>query len=286
MDWFVWKDKEQVGPFSEEAIHAMAERGDIQPSTLLWHADLPKWTVAAQVPGIGVTASPSFPPPPVPKLFGAAAPARAVPAQSVPAYSGAAQSIPSSVGPGYDGSMVHTVVRDVARPWARFWARSVDMLVSAGLLGVMLGIVAPSLFEPGSSIASGSGSVIFALITLPLAMVVDAGVYALFGNTLGKLIAGVKVLTTDGQKLTFAAYLHRNLGLYVQGYGLGIPLVNFGLMIYCWRKAAGGGTLGWDVATNSRCFSAGNNLFRNFVTAFIWIVIIVFISASRGAAGV
>lgn len=312
MDWFVWKDNAQVGPLSDEAIQAMAQRGDLQPSTLLWHADLPKWTVAAEVPGLDIASSPSpspsfVPPSPSfaassgPKLFGARAPQSspageafsrpssfaqpfAVQASPEPAYATASGSGPSV--PLQDGQAVHMVVRGPAGPWARFWARTLDVMLASLVLGLALAIVAPGLSGSLDTMTSGLSGVIFTMVALPLAMVVDAGIYAIFGNTLGKLIAGIKVWSTEGQKLSFSAYLFRNLGVYVQGYALGIPLVNIATMIYCWRKVAAGETLRWDVASNSQCYSQGSNIARNFVVATVWFVIIFLISVINRAAGV
>ncbi len=191
---------------------------------------------------------------------------------------GAAQSLPVHYAAPRSGwtnkdTAATAAVGDIAGPWARFWARNFDILVSGLLVGAVAGMIAPALFLPGSPIESGTGQMVFALIMFPLALVVDAAIYALFGNTLGKLIAGVKVLTCDGLNLTFSAYLRRNLTMYVRGYAFGIPIVYLGTLIYSWRKASRGELLGWDVATKSACVGKGDGVFRNVITAGSMIAI-------------
>ena len=193
---------------------------------------------------------------------------------------GAAQSLPVHYGaprPGWanNDAAATEAVGDIAGPWARFWARSMDILVSSLLVGAVAGALAPGLFLPGNPTEGGIGNAVFALILFPLTLVVDAAIYALFGNTLGKLVAGVKVLTCDGLNLTFSAYLHRNLTMYVQGYAFGIPLVSIGTLFYSWRKASRGELLGWDIATQSACVGNGDGVLRNFIAAGIMITIAI-----------
>lgn len=262
MDWYFKKGEgqEQIGPLSEKALRAMAERGDIQPGALLWHAGMAEWVAAGDVPGVLTPPAADGAPPSVPSPT------------SVPTTRTKGPSNPDGVAGG-------AVASPVAGPWARFWARSLDMFVSVSLLAFIGGMVVPSLAEPGSVLEGQQGDLILGLVLLPVSMVVDAGIYTMFGNTLGKWIAGVKVLSSDGRKLPFKDYLWRNLGVYVQGYGLGLPLVSLVTLIYSWNKASKGEDLGWDRSKNRACFGINNSLIRNFVTAAIWIALFVGLNA-------
>ncbi len=306
MDWFVWKDNEQIGPLSREAIQAMGARGEITPTTLLWGPGVAEWTVAAHMPETGMRGAPDPSASPTPCLstplgfpmppglstpsdrgsVGVATARQGFPAPPIPAYSGEGQSFVGYTAGARSGqaakaATANAAFGDTAPPWARFWARSLDVVISSLLVGMIIAIIAPSLFLPGSPIGNGFGNIIFGLLLFPLALVMDAVIYTLFGNTLGKRIAGVKVLACDGNKLTFSAYLRRNFYLYVQGYACGTPIVYFGTFIYSWRKASRGELLGWEVATDSACYSVGDTALRSFATAGILIAVaVVSISAA------
>lgn len=262
MDWYYKKGvgQERIGPLSDEAIRAMAERGDIKPDVLLWHAGMADWTAARDIPGVITPPNTRVGPPPAP------------PATWVPST--------RTKGPAdHDGVAADEAAVPVAGPWARFWARSLDMALSVSLLGFVIGAIFPSIAEPGSALEGQQGDLILGLALLPLSMVVDAGIHTIFGNTLGKWIAGLRVLSSDGRKLPFKDYLWRNLGVYVQGYGLGLPLVSLVTLIYSWNKARKGEDLGWDASKNRACFGINTSLVRNFVTAFIWIALIFGLNA-------
>jgi uncharacterized RDD family membrane protein YckC len=70
-------------------------------------------------------------------------------------------------------------------------------------------------------------------------MILDAVAYALFGNTLGKWTAGIKVKSVSGDKVSFLTYLKRNFGMYLFGYGAGIPIVNLVTMGSNYSRAEG-----------------------------------------------
>jgi len=262
MDWYYKKGvgQERIGPLSEEAIRAMAERGDIKPDALLWHAGMADWTAAKDIPGVITPPNTRVGAPPAP------------PVTSVP-------STRTKGPPAGDGLAGEAVASPVAGPWARFWARSLDMALSVSVLAFFIGAIAPSFAEPGGVFEGQQGDLILGLALLPLSMVVDAGIYTAFGNTLGKWIAGLKVLSSEGRKLPFKDYLWRNLGVYVQGYGLGLPLVSLVTLIYSWNKAGKGEDLGWDRSKNRRCFGINSSLVRNFVTAAVWIVLLFALNA-------
>ena len=114
----------------------------------------------------------------------------------------------------------------LAARWPRFFARILDiwwevLFVAFALIkiGRYSGFVMPSKDPEGANM-------LFGLICLPLALIVDASVYRLFENTPGKALLGLKVSTFDGGALNFGQYLARNFSMWVKGLAFGIPLFN------------------------------------------------------------
>ncbi|QQG66426.1 DnaJ domain-containing protein [Desulfobulbus oligotrophicus] len=111
--------------------------------------------------------------------------------------------------------------------WSRFFARIFDLWLEVLVVSLVVGLVAGYIFpsfwawleKPGADAVLG-------IITMPVALVLDAVIFSIFGNTPGKAILGLRILTKDGQVLSFAQYLQRNLSVWVYGLGLGIPIVN------------------------------------------------------------
>jgi hypothetical protein len=72
---------------------------------------------------------------------------------------------------------------------------------------------------------------LFFVITLPVALLVDALLYRLFGATPGKALLGIVVRSADGTPLGAQQYLRRNVSVWWRGLGCGVPLVDFVLLV-------------------------------------------------------
>jgi hypothetical protein len=77
------------------------------------------------------------------------------------------------------------------------------------------------------------GGVLFGVVCLPLAMALDAAIYHLFGNTPGKALLGVQVVSESGSPLMIDDYLIRNYRMLGSGLAFGIPLIN--LITLAWQ---------------------------------------------------
>lgn len=51
--WFVGKEGQQKGPYTEEEVRAMLARGDVAPADLVWKDGMADWRPAGQVPELG-----------------------------------------------------------------------------------------------------------------------------------------------------------------------------------------------------------------------------------------
>lgn len=215
--WWYVADALQHGPVSKEEVDRLIERGIIAPGTLLWSEGMEKWQALSELQ------TPR--PPPLPD--------------------GKQQHLlTAEPAPG-----VAMSIGDPASPGRRFSARMIDFWATALVVGILVGA--------GLSLASDdfafwiqrpeSGAVFAVVVIIPLATMLDATVYGLFGSTPGKKLLLLRVAATDGRPLTFAEYLRRDFRVWWGGLGAGFPLFSLLAMIYQWKKISAGEPAGYDI---------------------------------------
>jgi hypothetical protein len=282
MTWYVRTANREFGPLSEQALRAIAATGQIDMKTLVRRSVTEEWVSVATVPGIlppaGRLAVPSAPRP-APALRPDSAPRPEPPLALLPDPPRAVTPTPrpSSAPPPVPGRTLEglpiPVAVDTATPWRRFWARWLDVILGACLIGFMLGTVRPSLFSPGGFGATHSQ--LFGWLVMPLVMLLDAAIYALFGNTAGKAVAGIAVRDDgSGGRLPFFVYLKRNFELYIVGLGTAFPLASLFTLYGSFRKADHGESLSWDLSADSRVIARSVNPVRTWVVAVVYIALV------------
>jgi hypothetical protein len=277
MTWYVRTADREFGPLSEQALRAIAATGQIDVKTLVRRSVAEEWVSVATVPGIlppaGRVAAPSAPRA-EPSLALLPDPPRAVAPASRP---------PSAPPPGpalnLEGLPISVEV-DIATPWRRFWARWLDVILGACLIGFMLGTVRPSFFQPGG--IGAAHSQLFGWLVTPIVMLLDAVIYALFGNTAGKAIAGIAVRDeSSGGRLPFFVYLKRNFELYFLGLGTAFPIASLFTLYGSFRKADRGELLSWDLSADSRVIARSVNPVRTWVVAVVYIALVAGLTQLR-----
>jgi uncharacterized RDD family membrane protein YckC len=155
---------------------------------------------------------------------------------------------------------------ELAEGWPRLWARLLDSWLNLLLIGAVVGILFPALFQM-PAFEGRRGDLLLDVAFLPLALMLDAGIQALFGNTLGKWLVGIRLEQIDGGRPSTVTTLQRNLRLYVQGFILGLPLLNlFGMARANDRLSREGATL-WDAALGTRVVDRAGHILRTVFTA-------------------
>jgi uncharacterized RDD family membrane protein YckC len=277
MTWYVRTANREFGPLSEQALRAIAATGQIDVKTLVRRSVTEEWVSVATVPGILPPASrlavPSAPrveaplallPDPPPAVAPAPRPASALRPLSAPPPAAPALTL--------EGLPIPVEV-DIATPWRRFWARWLDVILGACLIGFMLGTVRPSFYQPGGFGAAHSQ--LFGWLVMPIVMLLDALIYALFGNTAGKAIAGIAVRDeSSGGRLPFFVYLKRNFELYFLGLGTAFPIASLFTLYGSFRKADSGELLSWDLSADSRVIARSVNPVRTWVVAVVYIALV------------
>lgn len=253
MDWYVSRDGEQEGPFTAEHIRLLTETGGIKSHDLVWRTGMGGWKPVIEISGL-------LTPPPL-VIKNEIAPQVEVAANhsspeavtdSKPIGSGPAlpqMSLPINEGP-------EVLSFPLATPWPRAFARIFDIwwesILIGGAAAFVLGQYSSAFLrwvnQPGSEY-------LFGIILLPFVLLFDAAVFRLAGNTPGKAMLGIRVVSLRGTPLEFGDYLRRNFSLWSSGLGLGIPLV---ILFTLWRqekRLRNGQQTSYDEKIGSRVWS-------------------------------
>lgn len=164
-------------------------------------------------------------------------------------------------------------VTKLAKPWARFWARLFDLNVLAYILGFISGMLWPAIYAPDSLLMQ-MPSFVFGILMLPFTMAADALIVALFGTTLGKAIAGIRIEPEQGKRISVGAALRRNAELYVKGLALGIPLICLYTYTQGYNVVSDRKRPSWDERNAVRVVSRGSNTFRVALLGVVTVLII------------
>ena len=223
--WYYSESGGQRGPVSRQQIGEMLASGVLEPATLVWTEGMPEWQAASAVPGLLAVkdASPSDPAPDSSAPLSPYAPPAAAPA--------AAGDVDWS---GYVPSGPQT------RPWVRYWARSFDYLLFSVIFGGAVAAFVPDVATMNDTL--------FGVLLLFAYNFAEPAMLSIFGATPFKALLCIRVRNADGTKLSYPQGLRRTISLWVNGQGLGIPLVQFITCLYAYNKLNNDGITSWDKA--------------------------------------
>lgn len=190
-EWWYVSDDMRKGPVSIETLRQLLLERKVSEGTLVWKEGLEKWAPLSEIPDLHQfvrTVPPELPKP---------------------------------------TAREHLIALPLAGPWRRFFARLVDLWVIA-LPSSYAAAFALTTFSPafGLWIKRPGSEYAFSWLLLPLVLLVEVVIVALFGTTPGKALLGVTVTTLSAQRPTAVQYLQRQLGVYWYGLGTGFPLVS------------------------------------------------------------
>ncbi len=153
-------------------------------------------------------------------------------------------------------------------PWRRFFARTMDEIIWACLFFYSLGFfIIYALPDNATNLLAiiVSHEYISAIIACLLWLPIEAIFLAVIGTTLGKWLFGIRVIHASGKKLSYFAALKRANLLFLQGEGIGIPLVVLFTRAFAYRRLTKTGTTLWDASVNSVVTHEKWGLFRIFL---------------------
>lgn len=210
-EWWYATGDTRKGPVSLETLRQLLLERKVSEGTLVWKEGRESWTPLSEMPELHQVV-------------------KAVPPE-----------LPKPT------AREHLIALPLAGPWRRFFARLVDLWVIALPISFVVAF-ALARFSPafGLWIQRPGSEYAFGWLLLPLVLLVEVGIVALFGTTPGKAVLGVTVTTVGAQRLTAAQYLQRQLGVYWYGFGTGFPLVSLFTMARQHGRLKAGRQAGYD----------------------------------------
>ncbi|UYC12815.1 RDD family protein [Xanthomonas sp. CFBP 8445] len=233
--------QQRHGPLAAADLQQRFQRSEIGLSTLVWREGLSEWrTLAEFVDELGLAQAP----PPAPALAPMEVGGEVPPPAPTPAVPDAwASPAPPAVASPYaapsavlDGGARVVGGGEVVQ--AGFWKRVAAYLIDAFLVGmvanviqfvVLLGFMGVSGVGNQPNFTSAAGIVMLLLMYL-MPIAISALYYGLFHAstkqaTLGKMAVGIKVVRTDGSRITVARGVGRYFGFMLSSLTLGIGLL-------------------------------------------------------------
>lgn len=162
--------------------------------------------------------------------------------------------------------------RAQARPWPRFWARLLDMSIYLMPLMFITGYLFPD-FVMLSVFDGRGGSLLLGALLLPAAMLLDAIVLTVFGNSLAKFLMGIRAETIRHERFDFGTALNRNFQVWLKGVGLGIPIVALIQYSINHSKVSKGNQTSWDDSLFTRVYDINNTFARTFTIAIMYLAL-------------
>lgn len=259
---------------SIEDINAMLERGELDGDEPAWRPGLEKWTVLGEIEGVQVPK----PPPLLASEKGAV---------SVEPFS--TESSDSEPSPFNELDLKKdpvledqskTFLGGTTHPWRRFFARTVDVTALGGFLFICLAFCVGYLFpQNAAEFAKAIENPIIAAVVIYLLWIpFEATFLALAGTTPAKWLFGIRVLDSCGAYLSWGTALQRTFLVFIQGEGLGIPLVTLFTQIFAYRRLTKTGTTLWDASVNSIVTHRRWGFFRALFCVLAVIAVLMFLS--------
>ncbi|NBQ67609.1 MAG: tetratricopeptide repeat protein [Nitrosomonadaceae bacterium] len=229
--WYVDKD-EKIGTIERDKLKQLFQSGKIGAKTLLWQEGMDVWR----------------------------------PLDEVEELNGLMKAVPPPLPLKADPDPLSY---PLATRWPRFLARIFDVWWETLLITIIMVNVLSYYFtsfddwinRPGASLSIG-------ILSLPIALVLDALLYRIFGNTPGKALLGLKVERLNGKSLSLTQYSDRNFSLWSSGLAFGFPLFNLFTMARQWNRLGKGLQASYDVSTVFRVCSKPSGWVHKTVFGF------------------
>ena len=190
-EWWYSVGDARKGPVSIDSLRTMLLDGKVSHGTLVWKEGRAEWAPLSEISDL--------------------------------------QQVVRAVPPELPKPTIREqlIALPLAGPWRRFFARLVDLWVIALPTAFLISFALSSLsLSFGLWIQRPGSEYVFGWLLMPLVLLVEAGIFAAFGNTLGKAVLGIKITTVGAKRLTAAQFFRRQLGVYWIGLGTGAPLIS------------------------------------------------------------
>jgi len=213
--WYADKGK-KTGPVETEELGRLLQTGRIEHRTMVWQEGMEAWRPLDEIDEL-YRLKDGVPPP-----------------------------LPPKTSPD-------SLTYPLATRWSRFFARIFDVWWEILLVAFAVGAALSRYSAWFVAWINGPGeSQLFGILCLPIALILDAVLFRVVGNTPGKVLLGLKVETLDGKPLSLVQYLGRNFSMWATGLALGIPFINLFTMANQSHRLGKGQQASYDESTGFR----------------------------------
>lgn len=239
-EWYYADGQDRQGPLLVEDLRQRFQRGEISLTTLVWREGYPQWkpvseaveelqlqnlTSAASNLGSGIDLRGDYT-----AIDNGTAP---LPGTGGGTYS--PYTAPAATG-GYGAAVVDGGEVVYAGFWKRYAAYFLDSFV-VGIINLPVSVVFNLI---GASSGNESLALAMSMVAMLGGFVIGIGYYAGFhasrgGATLGKMAVGIKVVRSDGERITFMRGVGRYFGFILSSLTL---MIGFIMAAFTQRKQA------------------------------------------------
>ncbi len=232
MNWYYAVRGQQTGPVTEEQFGELVSTGAIRPDTLVWREGTAAWIAYGEVKA---SSSGSDAPPPATGGYRPGYGPEAVCAECKQLFAiqdmirhGTAY-VCAGCKPVFlqklaAGARIETSGMNYAGFWIRLAAYFVDFLVllvlNVGIgfaIGFIVGLSMAGTINPHSGLSLGFRLVLLA-IQLTVGILYEVILIGTYGATLGKMACQIKVVTADGELVSYWRALGRYFGKFLSGF--------------------------------------------------------------------
>jgi uncharacterized RDD family membrane protein YckC len=176
MNWYYADGSTPKGPFSDEDFLKLVQQGFIQENTLVWHEGLSEWQSYSSIPEYSSTSvTPAVLPPTSP--------------------------------------VSSTTMPSTEMAYAGFWIRFVATILDGLILTIPFYVITfafESILKPSHEMSLALIQIGLMLLQLMIDALYEIILVARYGATLGKMAVGLKVVTADGEPISYG----RSTGRY------------------------------------------------------------------------
>lgn len=288
MQWYYSGDGAAVGPRTADDIEDLFVTRQITADTLVWRKGMADWVALGDTDEFAHLADAA--PPPLP--LEARRQAMAVDGEGETLLDTrradddgrAAAEDDRHEGddePAFEPAAASAGPR-LAGPWERYFARSIDLTITLSVLLTGLYLVLPSISPQLALDLYNAQPAAVALLLLPLALFVNAGIITLCGNSLGKAIFAIRAEPIDGrQRFGFGGTLKREFTVWLRGLALGIPVLNLFTMVPAYRAVGSGKPAPYDIG-RAAVRSYSNSQLRSVLGMMLGILLYLGVFALNG----
>lgn len=224
--WFYVIDNQQQEAVSTEKLQSLFVQNKVNADTLVWREGQAEWLPIRQIEELAMP-SIALPPP--------------IPTASVSPFQPAGR-------------------------WKRFFARFLDLILAVLIASLVSVIALRFMLHWLPESVNWLASPLFVVVSFGFVVVnafaIDALIYGVFGNTLGKALLKVRILNHRNQKLDFKTYLNRNVLVLLKGFYLNIPLLNFIAFIVQYVKIGKQGKTDYDTDMRTQAYAEKTHWFK------------------------